>query len=811
MAQVSHHDVTIRLVLDENRPYFPGDSIRGKVMLACPRPISPHGIRLIWAGGVTIRPTPQDQENHLYFKRNYAISNNKLDGKKVSNGMAYKSSAFVENHDTSIPLLFTMQQAVTYSFAFDVQVPVDIPLPSSTEAETSMLGGKIVYTIECCLDLMMDDPAPVRSHIMVTVLEHLDVRSPELAVPRTEESVYALWLAGTPKTSPCNYKTAMRVTLPYQASTRGGQVNIVIHVWHSVEYQRPKGVTVSLIRVRQLHYLGSAYAFPDETILLMRADVDLKQDKKFVQTLHCTLPIREDLTPSISDNAKLLEIFYKVQIKVQLQEGSYQTMAGDIQNFMSVEVPLVIGTVPLMIGKKMVSPRKNLAIKSPPTRTITNGSKKSDGSKDNDGASVMSNETNKKQGSGLFGRKASKHEPAVEKKNGSLRKIFNWSSSKSKLKDDSATVVSSSNSNNGNNKYDDDEPIQNHSGISSSKNTDYDQHNSFYNGSQTSQSVSSPRTEMDSLTAQMQELAKNNNNKSNQPFKITNSSVELKPDEKDDEIFDFELLAAINKSKAEAEATSLASPTISAFMNHQDDGHIGTFGVDSSKAPITTSASLNTTTTTATNDMNSGKDKRQSGSIRDDDIFDNGTDGRPQSPMSVPTTVTSNNDAPGRARAIRYHNIFESSDEGEEEEEDDNAFEQHSTHEQQTLNDTTEDDSTRKGITYHSPFMDSDDEDENDGDSDGDENDNIQANNTTNTNDEMGDGRIIKPTENDPSIESSTSYFQQQHHLPSPPPDRLSQHYTNYKGDSNSSSDESDDSPLNLMSKRNRQRYQQQH
>jgi hypothetical protein len=88
---------------------------------------------LIWAGGVTIRPTPQDQENYLYFKRNYAVSNSKLDGKKVSNGMAYKSSAFVENYDTSIPLLFVMEQAVTYSFAFDVKVPVDIPLPSSTE------------------------------------------------------------------------------------------------------------------------------------------------------------------------------------------------------------------------------------------------------------------------------------------------------------------------------------------------------------------------------------------------------------------------------------------------------------------------------------------------------------------------------------------------------------------------------------------------------------------------------------------------------------------------------------------------------
>lgn len=135
MALVSRHDVTMRLVLDEQqRPYFPGESIRGKVLLACPQSIHPHALRLIWAGGVTIQPTPQNHESFLYFKRTFAICDNKLKGKRVGTGWTFKASAFVENYDTaSAPLSLVLEQSVTYSFSFDVQVPVDVLLPSSTE------------------------------------------------------------------------------------------------------------------------------------------------------------------------------------------------------------------------------------------------------------------------------------------------------------------------------------------------------------------------------------------------------------------------------------------------------------------------------------------------------------------------------------------------------------------------------------------------------------------------------------------------------------------------------------------------------
>ncbi|KAI8099401.1 uncharacterized protein BX664DRAFT_321165 [Halteromyces radiatus] len=741
MALVSPQDVSIRLALDEKKPYFPGEHIRGTVLLACPRAVSPHGIRLIWAGGVTIRPSPQDQENYLYFRRNYAINNDKMEGKKVSNGVAYKSSAFVENQDTTTPLYFVMEQSVTYSFAFDVKVPIDVPLPSSTEAEASMLGGKIVYTIECCLDLIMNDPHPARAHTMVTVLENMNVGIPELAVPRTVESVYALWLTGNSKSNQCDYRTAMRATLPVQACARGDNLTIVIHVWHSAEFQRPKGVTVSLVRLRQLHYHGSDYAFPDETILSMRADVDLRQEKRYVQTLNCCLPIRPDITPSIGAIAKLLEISYKIHIKVQLQEGTYQTPAGDTQSFMSVEIPLLIGTVPLIKGKKKVIPRKNVP------QPITPESKKSDGSKGNDNQSVGSSDTKKKQS--YFGRKSSKQE---EKKDGTLRRIIPSMFKKPKPSNDTATEISSTHSNN----HADDEPIQNNSGISSAKNTDYDQRNSYHNGSQHSQSISSPRTEDIKLTSQLQGMQIGN-----QPTKATDSEMELKPDEIDDEIYDLEYLAAINKAK---EANRLDSI--------KDASSTGLPGNDSLPQNSVTSNS---------NDEETG--------------------------VKYHSILPSSEDEDA---GVDYHNIFPSSDDEDYELDD---ITDKVDNEQTIKNETTSNNDNNPLESHLVTTVSSDEED----------NSNMKSNNmhhinntSENTNTShlntrtLEDTSVIKPTEIEElqkDTPPSTSYYHQQ--LPSPPPDRVQHQFRGLDDDFNSDSDdEFDNSPLNLLSRKIRQNRQ---
>ncbi|ORZ18865.1 hypothetical protein BCR42DRAFT_411751 [Absidia repens] len=734
--------ITTRLVLDVHRPYFPGESILGKVMLACPRTITPHAIRLIWTGGITIRPTLQDHDKHIYFRRTYAISDEQLHGRKIGNGVAYKSSAFVENSDTTKPLQLTLEESVTYSFAFDVKVPSDIPLPSSTEAESSMLGGKIVYTIEANVDFIKDDPNPAQSHVMVTVLEHMDVRLPELTVPRSEESVCALWLPHTPLASPCNYRTAMRVTIPCQASTRGGQVEIVIHLWHSVEFQRKKGAKVSLIRLRQLHFNGSVYAFPDETVLAMRADVDLKQDKNFMQTLRCNLPIRDDLTPSISDSAKLLEISYKVQIKVQLQEGTYQSLDGDCKDYMAVELPFLIGTVPLMTRHWKAAPRKSL-----PSSGSTSGSKKSFDTNDNDNGSMLSAEPIGKQDSSPTEPKSSKNKSKGGKKKGTLRDIFRLPGSKTPKKDTIITTDSSTQSSSSN--YLDSGSNLSRSRTSSTKNTDPDPSSLTPDDSNTSYSTPSPTTAESKSphTIQTQQHAffepRNIRPSNTYPYspddEITTSPYGLKPDEKDNEYFDSEQLAAINKSKADAIATApITSP------------------IDGAKLPPPRLASL----------TRPGTDKFTPDQL----LPDNDDDDHEQAFESTPATFDDDDnhddDLPKKTHRVHYHDIFGSS--GEEDSDadaDDNGGEKGKY---TTGDNITKDNDDAVPTTINKP-------------------DDIAKQQQQQQRD--GEGSAPLPS------------FSKHNQLPSPPMDQMEFNKVHeYTSDSSS-----DDSPINVLSKQSRQ------
>lgn len=287
------------------------------------------------------------------------------------------------------------------------------------------------------------------------------------------------------------------------------------------------------------HWIHSSsdYAFPDETVLSMRADVDLTEENKYIQTLHCVLPIREDVTPSISDAARLLEISYKVHVKVQLQEGSYQTLTGDTHGFMSVEIPILIGTVPLTINNKIVSPRNRLT-----SRTATNDSKKSDGSKDNDTTSSANSGGLPKKLSasddGLKGRKTSKHEslPSVEKKTKSFWRNVPLPRIKAKQPKDcpvSPIFTGSPTTYSDHNDPFDDELYQQLSDVSSAKNTDPSYPpSSSNNGSHTSQSAPSPRTEIDLLPSHLQKLFEPNDT---QQLCAKPSLLEMKPDEKDDE------------------------------------------------------------------------------------------------------------------------------------------------------------------------------------------------------------------------------------------------------------------------------------
>ncbi|ORX44237.1 hypothetical protein DM01DRAFT_1340425 [Hesseltinella vesiculosa] len=357
MSVTSSSDVSLRVVLDQAGPFFPGDTIKGKILVTSQRPFRPHNLRLIWAGGSTIQPSPaEEHENHLFFRRSFALHRDHLQCKKSGQVYTYKPNGFVENYDTTEPLQIQLEaNPSSYAFCFEVEVPNE-DFPSCTTNEVGMFGGRISYSMEGFMDTVKDDPTPLRSFIEVNVLEYKDTMDAEFKKPYLAESVYFMWLDGTPKDRPNDYKTAIRATTNTIGIHRGGSLDLTIHIWHSTNFQRMSGVSVVLLRQRLMNYRGNTYAQADATVMTMRANVDLRQENKFVQTLNCTLDIPENITPTIGQNGHLLQVSYKVMIKAQLQDGTYQIPnSTHVQRFMSLEIPLTICTVPLMVDGRRIN------------------------------------------------------------------------------------------------------------------------------------------------------------------------------------------------------------------------------------------------------------------------------------------------------------------------------------------------------------------------------------------------------------------------------------------------------------------------
>ncbi|KAI9301612.1 hypothetical protein BJ944DRAFT_1600 [Cunninghamella echinulata] len=689
-------------------------------------------------------------------------------------------------------------------------------------ADQSMIGGKIVYSIECCLDMVENDPSPVKAHSLVTVLEIIDVNDPKVAKPKSEECVCALWLNGTPRTNPPDYKIAMRAQLLRQACTRGGEFTIVIHVWHSVEFHRPKGVTVSLIRVHQLNYHGSAYAFNDDVISTMCADVDIKQEKKFVQDLSCNFKIPLDITPSISDSAKLLEVSYKVLIKARLQDGTYQTPTGDVSHFMYAEIPLLIGTVPTKIKRSSPSTIKAPISLKEPTKI------RGIGSKDNDNGSVGSADEKKKGRSfgSMFGFRRNK------KDNDRKQSKDNNSS----VQEDDTLVRRYSGSqtsrSTGSNRHE--PPSNTHHPTTDAFTPDYinrrdsgNPNSSAYNESQTSHTAggSSPRYEKATPST-----------KDQQPFQITSSTTELKPDEKDDVMLDFELHDAIKRSidsgnilasSTTANPDSTTHPTGITFISQDGTRTI----IDPARLNISTQQAA--ATTTADDDHFTGNNMTSNKEIG---LRDHKQDQLPQSPVSATvgtTTVASknNNDHNRGDNGVVYHDIFdESSDEEDYDDYNMNEPEENTINQDNNNNDNNNNNANKNEdenqlnngdkIKYHDIFGSDDDDDEEEEEEENNEylKEKENYNNNNQYQHEIDHG-IVKPAENQQTVnygQPTPPPHRQPHSFPSSQPHKAppspplhqnekqqswKQKEVDHDHENNSDSDDFDSSPLGVVSK----------
>jgi hypothetical protein len=197
----------------------------------------------------------------------------------------------------------------------------------------------------------------------------------------------------------------------------------------------------------------------------------------------------------------------------------------------------------------------------------------------------------------------------------------------------------------------DDELYQQLSDVSSAKNTDPSYPpSSFNNGSHTSQSAPSPGTEIDLLPSHLQKLYEPNDTQQ-LCAKPSPTTIEMKPDEKDDE-------------------TSTSGPT--------------------------------SKTTNVLDVPRSDNNQRQS---RSSSIDNNSPDPPPDhATQRRPSTITAPPPTSGRTAHVRVVNIFMSSDEEDEEEEQQQQQEETDTSVPQNSDDGVLESNRRPGGSQHRPL-----------------------------------------------------------------------------------------------------------
>ncbi|KAI8888514.1 hypothetical protein K501DRAFT_282798, partial [Backusella circina FSU 941] len=336
----------MEIVFDnEERPsYFGGDTVQGKVFITSNQSnynLNMH-FRFAWTGTVQVQPIESNKDSRVLFSQLYKISREKL----------YKTVAKTEKG--TMPLYFTelvqhqqldegnetiiLQKKKTIAITFNVKVPNDRVLPSSTQTNNS--SNKIIYLLEAFIHENNHKRPQFVSQRLVPVYEKIYTQ-PLMKEQKNEQS-YQINTAN---------KGALRVTLPCLGCQAGMTIPVSVSIWNNQEITRKQAIAVSLIRINHVYANDRVYMSQPEKVHRVVTDLNLvnRGDAMCVQKIYIGLPIPKHVLPTITlESSQLISVSYLVRVQVYAQRGIYQPIGAqsdDLLEFMVVDLPFTIGTI----------------------------------------------------------------------------------------------------------------------------------------------------------------------------------------------------------------------------------------------------------------------------------------------------------------------------------------------------------------------------------------------------------------------------------------------------------------------------------
>lgn len=288
--------------LEEEKFYFPGETIKGLVIVHPKNAIKVNLIQLKFSGQVYVHL--KEKETDTLFQESLTLS-------VCPNSTSSKQTTLDPSEHT---------------FPFKFIVPKNLNLPSSMEFGKK---GHIRYTIHALLDRpMLPESLCPKVEYPVSLLEYIDIEKAQFKVPQEKSQDIMLPHAKY------NQKCMVKASMPRLGFTRGDIVPLKVTVDHFTSYSRKDSVKVELVRTVEIR-TAKHTVFKEAVLRTTHYGVDLKEPN-LSQSIVCQMLIPTSTPPSIRYKDKVLRFHYKIRVSVLFE--------GDVTS--TLDLPIVVGTWP---------------------------------------------------------------------------------------------------------------------------------------------------------------------------------------------------------------------------------------------------------------------------------------------------------------------------------------------------------------------------------------------------------------------------------------------------------------------------------
>ncbi|KAI8354656.1 hypothetical protein BD560DRAFT_438176 [Blakeslea trispora] len=288
----------IDIALSEEKFYFPGDIIRGAVLVKPKSSTKVNSIHIKFSGTIHLQAKEKELISLFHVRENIPVYND----------------------------IGKLLESKEYRFPFEFSVPEN--LPSAMDLDMKKMF-KVDYKLEAILDRpMVPESLCPQVAYPVLILECIDVTKEPYIKPLEEQKLFVL---------PDDNKCHVKLSLPRIGYTRGETIPVNLIINTSQSFVCKKAIVIDLVRKMETN-TGKNHQKKEHILKSEKLDLNIIGPYNFSQSITTQLLVRTT-PPSLKYREKLLSVSYVIRIQVYGKSLKKKPRC-------LIELPIVIGTWP---------------------------------------------------------------------------------------------------------------------------------------------------------------------------------------------------------------------------------------------------------------------------------------------------------------------------------------------------------------------------------------------------------------------------------------------------------------------------------